>query len=230
MNRTEIIQRIIDKKKAKTYLEIGLADGKNFLKIRARRKIGVDPNFTKRLKIDRIKLTPRNLTNMAALYEKCTSDSYFARKKSTDRFDVVFIDGLHTYEQSLKDVINSLANLNEDGVIVLHDCNPTSKAAALPESLAKDAANLKSPGWTGAWCGDVWKTICYLRSHRMDLRVFVLNCNWGLGIVTKGQADICLKLSQEELNEMTYENFENDRINLLNLRDENYLFKFLENI
>jgi hypothetical protein len=69
-----------------------------------------------------------------------------------------------------------------------------------------------------------------LRSHRRDLKVFVLDCDYGLGIVTKGESDSCLNLSQKELNELTYENLVSDKINLLNLKDESYLFEFLENI
>jgi len=228
-NRTDVIQRIIDKKKAKTYLEIGVANGTNFFPIRVRQKIAVDPNFTFSKK-HRIKWTLKNLYNVVAKYYESTSDSYFSRKKSTDRLDVVFIDGLHTYEQSLRDVINSLINLNETGVIIMHDCSPPNQAAAHPAASVKHATELELPGWTGEWSGDVWKTICYLRSHRTDLRVFVLDCDYGLGIVTKGEADSCLNLSQSELNEMTYEDLVSDRRNLLNLKDESYLFEFLENI
>ncbi len=229
MNRTAVIQRIIDKTKAKTYLEIGVGKGTNFFPIRARHKIAVDPHFTfsKRRKI---KWTLKNLYNVVAMYHESTSDSYFARNKSIDRLDVVFIDGLHTYEQSLRDVMNSLVNLNKTGVIVMHDSSPPNQAAARPEAPCNHATELGLPGWTGEWCGDVWKTICYLRSHRTDLRVFVLDCDYGLGIVTKGEADSCLNLSQMELNEMTYEDLVSDRRNLLNLKDESYLFEFLENI
>lgn len=229
MNRTDVIQRIIDKNKAKTYLEIGVADGTNFFPIRARQKIAVDPNFTF-LKKHRIKWTLKNLYNVTAKYNESSSDSYFARKKSTDRLDVVFIDGLHTYEQSLKDVINSLINLNETGVIVIHDCNPPNQAAAHPAASWEHASELELPGWTGEWCGDVWKTICFLRSHRTDLKVFVLDCDCGLGIVTKGKPDISLNLSEDVLDNMTYADLVRDRRNLLNLKNESYLFEFLENI
>jgi hypothetical protein len=228
MNRTDVIQRIIDKKQAKTYLEIGVANGTNFFPIRARQKIAVDPHFTFSRQ-RKMRWTLKNLHNTVAQYHQSTSDSYFARKKPTDRVDVVFIDGLHTYEQSLRDVINSLINLNGTGVIVVHDCNPPNQAAAYPAASSKHAAELELPGWTGEWCGDVWRTICYLRSHRADLRVFVLDCDYGLGIVTEGEADSCLDLSQEKLKEMTYESLVSDRRNLLNLKDESYLFQFLEN-
>ena len=228
MNRTDVIQRIIDKKQARTYLEIGVADGTNFFPLRARQKVAVDPNFTfsRRRKM---KWTFKNLHNVVAQYHECTSDSYFAREKPTYGIDVVFIDGLHTYEQSLRDVTNSLINLNDTGVIVVHDCSPPSRAAASPALSSQHAAELELPGWTGEWCGDVWRTICHLRSHRADLRVFVLDCDYGLGIVTKGQADSCLNISQEKLSEMTYEDLVRDRRNLLSLRDASYLFQFLDN-
>jgi len=228
MNRTDVIQRIIDRKEAKTYLEIGVANGTNFFPIRARQKIAVDPNFTFSRE-RKMRWTLKNLHNVVAQYHQCTSDSYFGRKKSTDRVDVVFIDGLHTYEQSLRDVMNSLVHLEGTGVIVMHDCSPPSRAAAHPAGSSRDAAELELRGWTGEWCGDVWRTICYLRSHRTDLRVFVLDCDYGLGIVTEGEADSCLNLSQEELKEMTYEDLVADRRNLLNLKDESYLLQFLEN-
>jgi len=227
MNRTDVIQRIIDKTQARTYLEIGVADGTNFFPIRARQKIGVDPHFTFS-RTRKMKWTLKDLHNVAAQYHECTSDSYFARKKATTGVDVVLIDGLHTYEQSLRDVINSLINLNGAGVIVVHDCSPPSQAAAHPAASSRHAAELELPGWTGEWCGDVWRTICYLRSHRADLRVFVLDCDYGLGIVTQGQADGRLDLSHKELSEMTYEDLVKDRRHLLDLKDESCLFQFLE--
>ncbi|TAG85607.1 MAG: class I SAM-dependent methyltransferase, partial [Oscillatoriales cyanobacterium] len=122
-----------------------------------------------------------------------------------ERFDVAFIDGLHTYEQSLQDVLNTLDNLNENGVIVMHDCKPPHVLAACPAQSLQAAIDMNVPGWDGNWCGDVWKTICDLRSNRKDLRVFVLDCDFGLGIVMKGKPDIDLNLSKDELDKMTYE-------------------------
>jgi hypothetical protein len=114
--------------------------------------------------------------------------------------DVVFVDGLHTYQQALKDVNNSLINLNEKGVIIIHDCNPPHEAAAYPADSYDHAASLSLPGWTGEWCGDVWKTICYLRSHRNDLKIFVLDCDYGLGIVMRGEPDNDLDITEDELD------------------------------
>ena len=50
------------------------------------------------------------------------SDDFF--KTSKDKFDVIFIDGLHTYDQVRRDVINSIKHLKEGGYIALHDMLP----------------------------------------------------------------------------------------------------------
>ena len=42
-SRTEIIQKIIDRKNYKDYLEIGCDNDENFSKINVQNKIGVDP-------------------------------------------------------------------------------------------------------------------------------------------------------------------------------------------
>ena len=35
-----------------------------------------------------------------------TSDTFF--KNNKDKFDVIFLDGLHTYEQTIKDINNAI--------------------------------------------------------------------------------------------------------------------------
>ena len=100
--RFEIINKIIQKKGFKSYLEIGCQSDVNFSKINIDNKIGVDPQ--------------------SGGTHRMTSDKFFLENRST--FDLIFIDGLHIHEQVLKDIDNSLNFLNEGGVILLHDCLP----------------------------------------------------------------------------------------------------------
>ena len=51
-----------------------------------------------------------------------TSDDFFRINKN--KFDVIFIDGLHEYQQAVNDIENSLGCLNENRVILLDDCLP----------------------------------------------------------------------------------------------------------
>ena len=229
MKRTDVIQKIIDKKKARNYLEIGVATGDNFFPIKAKNKTAVDPafNFAKGVKN---KWILKNLCNFAAKYHETTSEEFFAGESNGKSYDVAFIDGMHTYEQTLRDVLNTLSRLNDNGVIVIHDCNPKTAAEAHPADSYKHAASLNLPGWSGGWSGDVWKTICFLRSQRKDLKIFVLNCDHGLGIVMKGSPDACLDLSSEQVDRMSYEDLASDRDGLLNLKDKSYLSEFLKTI
>ncbi len=229
MLRTDVIQKIINQKKASRYLEIGVNNGDNFFPIEIDRKIAVDPSFSFSTEL-KMKWDLKNSCNLTAEYITATSDDFFAGAEPIEPFDVVFIDGLHTYEQSLRDVLNSLDNLNQNGVIVMHDCKPPHVAAACPAKSLQAAIDMNVPGWDGIWCGDVWKTICYLRIHRQDLRVFVLDCDFGLGIVMKGVPDGQFPLSADTLDRLTYTDILEGKDNFLNLKDENYLFEFLKTI
>lgn len=228
MERVEVIQTIIDSIKAKTYLEIGINYGRTFLKIRTKRKIAVDPRFNV-LGFKKFRYFFKNPCNINNQYYRMTSDIFFD-KEAGDLLklgvDVAFIDGLHTYEQSLKDVLNALKYLNEHGVIVMHDCNPSSEKLALP--LAGADKQLKKTAYDiPGWCGDVWKTILYLRSAKQNLQVFVLDCDFGLGIIKKGHSEKRLNYSKEDIDKMTYENLRQNRIEILNLKPVEYLDMFM---
>jgi len=189
MNRKELLQYLIDKFNYEHYLEIGVHKGKTFLPIECRKKIAVDPAF-RIYPVYLLKYIVRNRTNLRNSYYQMTSEKFFTKRLS--RFkpenypDIVFIDGLHTFEASLKDVLEALYYLKPEGSIVLHDCFPPTKAAAIPGRSLAEAAGKNVEGWTGAWCGDVWKTIVYLKqSFPDDLEISVLNTDMGLGIVRK---------------------------------------------
>ena len=130
------------------YLEIGVFTGFTLQDVRAPHRVGVDPD-------PRFDVTdlPRGIE-----FHTLESDAYFAALDPAARFDVAFIDGLHTYEQTYRDLINALAHVR-DGVILLDDTVPDDELTAIPdqaESLAVRAA----AGITGLrWHGDVWKVV-----------------------------------------------------------------------
>lgn len=149
-----------------TYVEIGVRDGDSIREIRAARRIGIDPKRGQRLwkVLDRIEF-----------FEK-SSDAFFsedARKVfAASRIDVALIDGLHEFEQALRDLLNLERYMRSNGVIVLDDVNPRASY------LATDTP-------TGnAWNGDVWKVAVYLREERPDLYYCTVDADQGIGIVT----------------------------------------------
>ncbi len=229
MKRTKVIQNIIDGIRGRTYLEIGVSRGGNFFSVRARRKIGVDPHFNFGIR-KKLKWCFKNIYNVTANYYEMDSDSFFALGCLGGGVDVAFIDGLHTFEQSLKDVTNSLKYLSPGGVIIMHDCNPQSEVAASPVHSIDPSATSNIQDWKIIWNGDVWKTICYLRSAHRDLNVFVLDCDQGLGIITRGNSEDTLSFTPEQIDNLTYKDLAKDRKKLLNLKDSDYLFDFLKTV
>lgn len=223
MDRIQVAQILLNKVKGETYLEIGTDYGNSFFTMHAKRKIAVDPYFKLKLKKKIKGAIVSALKLRREMFFQVTSDSFFLNNSNlfnNSKLDVALVDGLHTYEQSLKDVLNILEYLNNDGFIVLHDCNPESESEASPVALQSG----------GPWCGDVWKTIVHLRSLRNNLRVFVLDCDHGVGVVTRGNSENILNYSSEDIKLMPYSELEANRIKLLNLQPENFLEEFIKGV
>lgn len=118
-----------------------------------------------------------------------TPDEFFAQNKLT--FDLISIRGLHDAGQVEKAVANAFNVLRPGGTIVVFDCNPTSEdQQRVPASGAE------------SWTGDVWKTWVKLMATREDLKMFVVNLETGLGVITRGKrgkVTLPAKLSYEAL-------------------------------
>jgi hypothetical protein len=220
MERTEVVQAFIDGRGPATYLEIGLRSGHTFLRVRARRKIGVDP--APRIgALKRLRWSLRNPANRRSRIHRMTSDDFFARhggRLAETGLDVAFVDGLHTYDQSLRDADHCLARLRPRGVVLMHDCSPPSAAAAIPARSPEEARRLAGEDWRGTWCGDVYKTILHLRSQRPDLWVCVLDCDRGIGVVRPGPVGSRLALGVEEIAGLGYAELAAHREEWLDLR------------
>lgn len=188
MDRVELIQNIFQKTDFENYLEIGCRKGKSFLPIRARNKIAVDPVF-KIATTRKLKYLLKWPANLKADYFELKSNEFFDMQddylQDLEKLDVVLIDGLHTFRASLHDVLNSLVYLNNEGIIILHDCYPPHEAASIyADVFPTEEQQRQLEGWTGEWCGDVWKTIAYLLEKYPDLLdVGVINTDYGLGYV-----------------------------------------------
>jgi len=221
MNRIRVINTIIARRGARTYLEIGVKKGLTFRQVEARVKVGVDPGWPG------LAFYWYLLRTGGAKFFRVTSDTFFEKRAGrlgNEGIDVALVDGLHEYHQSLRDVQHCLEYLSPDGAIVMHDCNPQSESAARPVGRHEPGA----PGYgPGTWNGDVYKTIVYLRSQCSDLRVFVLDCDHGVGVITRRQPEGMLNMDPAAIEKMTYADLEKDRTHILNLKPADYLHEFL---
>ena len=181
MNRIEIINGLIKKNNYKNYLELGVQAGHCFRAIECENKTGVDPD-----------------KGSAATIHKL-SDEFFNDNK--EKFDIIFIDGLHHAEQVEKDILNSLACLSEGGTIVMHDCLPTSKRM---QEIPLQEQN--------EWTGDTWRAYLTYRRIMPELSMCVVDCDWGCGIITKGSQEPLLLAYNP-----TYEDFQANKKYWMNI-------------
>jgi len=127
-DRVRVIQQAVDVLQAATYLEIGVATAKTFMAINAPRKIGVEP---RKPNPDLVPLIDRaSVCNF-----QLKSDDFFATEPglfAEQPIDVAFVDGLHDWQQAVRDVENCLDYLSDSGLIIMHDCSPTNEIMTTP--------------------------------------------------------------------------------------------------
>lgn len=185
--RYDILNLLIKKNNFKKYLEIGVATGDTFKNIECETKISVDPQ------------------QLGYTTYQMTSDEFFSKLDDSEKFDLIFIDGLHECFQCLRDLEHAILHLNENGYIVCHDMNPPNKWIAR-----------RNPEGDGAWCGDVYKSFITFRTIHLDYSCCLLyDCDWGLGIIKKG---IGQKIKCDVAN-LNYEEFSNNKNYLMNCID-----------
>ncbi|WP_191966036.1 class I SAM-dependent methyltransferase [Oryzomonas japonica] len=167
------LQHFHDWLRPASYVEIGLGHGRSLALAGPDTKaIGVDPyqGFWGRLNY----VCPHGPATLFPL----TSDDFFAQYDlrevmGRETFDLGFIDGLHLFEQALKDFINLERYSRKDSVILIHDCLPVAPIVAERERC------------TGFWTGDVWRIIPCLKTFRPDLKIMTIPTKpSGLGAVT----------------------------------------------
>jgi hypothetical protein len=187
MTRTQLLNALIRKFGYTSYLEIGVntpaQPGYNFPNTEIALKHGVDPAVDTDFKM--------------------TSDEFFESHVSR-KYDLVFVDGLHLFEQAHRDIVNSLAWLGENGTIVVHDCNPVTEITQRRERASD------------AWHGDVWKAILKLRMEEPKVEILTVDTDEGCTVIRPGRQEL---LNYSETPEVLYDYafFDRHRREILNL-------------
>ena len=150
MNRYEFLKGLHRVYRPRTYLEIGVNDGRS-LALSRTRTIAVDPAF---------KVTAPLHCELELV--KATSDDFFARPRPMRSLrrgvvDLAFIDGMHLFEYALRDLFHTERHTRWTSVMVLDDMLPRSV-----DEAARDRH-------TDAWTGDVFKVAATLAEYRPDL-------------------------------------------------------------
>ena len=190
--RFEVINKIIKKKNYKNYLEIGCFKDENFKEIIIEHKVGVDP--------------------VSGGTIRSTSDNFF--KKNNKIFDIIFIDGLHYFDQVKKDIENALEALSERGIIIIHDCLPSRiRDQMIPRSHEH-------------WNGDVWKVVVEFRT-KINVDVYTCMADQGLGIILKKKNLNPLKLDLKDFKKLKFEDYYYNYPKFMNIISHEELFKII---
>ena len=161
----EVLSWIHSILKPGNYLEIGVADGKSIRNAKSTtRCIGIDPHPGRDARVP--------LANVTLF--QMTSDEYFQKHAPPNLcIDLAFLDGLHRFSQTLRDLEHLEPFLAKHSVVLIHDCLPLDARTASPRRKSL------------FWSGDIWKIVPYLYIHRPDLSLGIVRTPpTGLGIVT----------------------------------------------
>ena len=190
--RQLLVQELINIKKYESYLEIGTFHNELFEQIKCNIKVGVDP--------------------VSGGTIRKTSDHFFNDNK--DKFDCIFIDGLHYYSQVKKDIQNSLKILNPNGIILLHDC--------LPNNQFEQAV----PRCQITWNGDVWKAIVECRVQE-DLDTYTCYADFGIGAIFNRKNRNILNLEKRDFSKLKFEEYFHNHKEYMNIIEFEYLKKII---
>ena len=184
MNRTEtliaehggafyihFIRDLMEKRRTRRYVEIGVRTGELLSNVSADSVIGVDPFFV----IDANIMSGKK---HVFLFQE-TSDEFFQRGVTdtllNGKPEVVVLDGLHKFDYLLRDFYNAERTCAPSSLIIVHDCLPLTEVMAQRSEAVLHTREEGNP-YAGWWTGDVWKLVPILEQHRPDLRITLVDC------------------------------------------------------
>lgn len=182
MQRYQVCQSFIDLSSNCSYLEVGVNEGLTFHQIKASKKVAVDPKFL-------FDTSREKDSTQTVQYFEVTSDRYFSQVSRQDKFNVIYLDGLHTAEQTLRDLLNAAELLSDRGVIIIDDVKPTSYAASLNSITGSvDLKNaLHDPDQS--WMGDVYKLAWFINAFMQQWTYYTIADNHGQIVLWRSARD-----------------------------------------
>ena len=170
-NKTDLIHLISSRLKLRNYLELCTPTaGRRYgelerARFRTARRLMYDcpTDFDDGLPID-YKISDRYI-------EGAITDL----KLHNDQVDVCLVDGLHTYDYTTRDLTCAYELLADGGVLVVHDCCPTTEAMASPIFAPVE------------WSGESYRSYLDFVLTRDDLDYCTVDIDFGCGIIFKNR-------------------------------------------
>lgn len=156
-----ILNYLINTFNFKSYLEIGVYTGNNFVNINCENKESCD-------------ITNQYLKENIDITYLMSSDDMFAQMDVDKKYDLIFIDGMHSEQNVDRDIINSLKHLNHGGFVCLHDTVVYRESAQVEYDKYSDRY--------GEWNGSTWKSITKLQYQNLEFYT-IDNGDYGLTVI-----------------------------------------------
>lgn len=140
---------------ATRYLEIGVNRGATFNNLDFTIKTGVDPSF---------QFDVNDFGKPGVSFHPVTSDNFYFHLSSRDLYDIVFLDGLHTYEQTYRDFCHSLMHAHDNTFFIIDDTLPIDRFSSMrTPSAAFRMRQQEGNEQSVSWHGDVYKVLILLK-------------------------------------------------------------------
>ncbi len=151
------------------YVELGIYKAQTFNL--------VAPIFKIAHAVDSNPRSESHITAPNAVWHNRTTDSFISTLDKQFVIDMVFIDALHTHDQSLKDFLGIIPFVRPNGLILLHDTYPYKKQLIIHEK-----------------CGDVYKTAWTIRNTmKEEFEIVTLPFYFGLSVIRKADKQLMWK-------------------------------------
>lgn len=205
ITRQEAVQHLLSLFDRPRYLEIGVCKGATFHNVRAYEKVAVDPKF--QFDVDDARATASNST-----YHEISSDEYFGSVADPgEKFDVIFLDGLHTSEQTLRDFMSAMLLLRDNGVILIDDVRPPTYLASIANrgNFFKMRKFMKSRDQR--WMGDVYRLVYFIQTFAQQFTYGIVADNHGQAVVWRKRRATVPHRTISDVGSKTFEDFVLDK-------------------
>ncbi len=167
---------------ARRYLEVGVLKGQTFLNLDFAEMHAVDPNF---------RFDPATEARPNRQFFSQTSDQFFAVPPDAKPYDLIFLDGLHTFAQTFRDLCASQVLSHAGTVVVIDDTVPSDMVSMIPDQRISNQMRKRHNLAGRNWHGDVCKVVMAIHDFfpNLDYRTIMGAGNPQTAVIRRPRAD-----------------------------------------
>lgn len=207
------INKLAEALRAERYLEVGVCKGPTFVNVGIKHKDAVDPKFL----FDHESVRTRHVRTF-----EITSDDFFINKADV-LYDVIFLDGLHTFEQTFRDFCASISYAHRKTVWIIDDTMPNDVFSAHRDqniAIQTRAAHGKN---NFSWHGDVYKMVPTIHDFFPQFSYLTISANGNPQTLVwfEPRTDFAPKFDRlEPIDRLDYYDFVDLKGELFNIYDD----------